>query len=365
MKAYVVGGWVRDTLLAQQGYPVRPGDRDWVVVGATPQQMLALGYRPVGRDFPVFLHPRTHEEYALARTERKTAPGYRGFAVHAAPEVTLEQDLGRRDLTINAMALDENGGLIDPLGGAADLQARLLRHVGPAFVEDPVRILRLARFAARLPEFHVAPATLALMQGMIAAGEGDALVPERIWQELARGLMAERPARMIEVLQQSGLLARLTPGLQVDAQLLGALGCAAARAAPLAVRFAILTSGAAAAPALQTWLDRLRPDNDCRHLAVLLHTLRAPLQQPAQLDAVVAVLERADVLRRGARFSQLLLVLECLDRRDQRHWQTAALAYGAVDAGAVAAAAGADPGAIARAVQAARRAAVAQSLALG
>ena len=181
MKAYVVGGAVRDALLGE-----RVNDHDWVVTGASPQEMLDAGFVPVGRDFPVFLHPRTHEEYALARTERKTGPGYHGFSFHAAPDVTLEEDLARRDLTINAIAQDADGTLIDPYGGRQDIERRVLRHVSPAFVEDPVRILRLARFAARWPDFTVAPETLALMRTMVAAGEVDALVAERVWQEVAR-----------------------------------------------------------------------------------------------------------------------------------------------------------------------------------
>ncbi|MGE0073122.1 MAG: multifunctional CCA tRNA nucleotidyl transferase/2'3'-cyclic phosphodiesterase/2'nucleotidase/phosphatase, partial [Thiomonas sp.] len=205
-QVYIVGGAVRDALLG------RPhGDRDWVVVGATPQQMIDAGFVPVGRDFPVFLHPQTHEEYALARTERKTAPGYHGFAVYAAPGVTLHDDLLRRDLTINAMAQTVDGELIDPHGGLRDLQAKVLRHVSPAFAEDPVRILRLARFAARWPDFTVAAETLALLRDMVAAGEADALVPERVWQELSRGLMEPRPRRMFEVLRDCGALARLLP----------------------------------------------------------------------------------------------------------------------------------------------------------
>ena len=208
MKVYVVGGAVRDELL---NLPVQ--DRDWVVVGATPEEMLAAGFRPVGKDFPVFLHPRTQEEYALARTERKTAPGYAGFAFHAAPDVTLEEDLARRDLTINAMARGDDGVLVDPYGGQADLSARVFRHVGPAFVEDPVRILRLARFAARFTEFTVAPETMALMREMVGNGEVDALVPERVWQELSRGLMETQPSRMFDVLRECGALKRLLPEL--------------------------------------------------------------------------------------------------------------------------------------------------------
>jgi tRNA nucleotidyltransferase (CCA-adding enzyme) len=211
VRIYRVGGSVRDELLGQ---PVK--DRDWVVVGATPEQMVERGFRPVGRDFPVFLHPRTHEEYALARTERKVARGYRGFLVHCAPEVTLEEDLRRRDLTINAMARDESGLLIDPYGGEADLKAGRLRHVSEAFAEDPVRILRLARFAARFPRFEVAAETMELMRAMVAAGEVDALVAERVWQELATGLMEPAPARMFEVLIECGALARLLPELSAD-----------------------------------------------------------------------------------------------------------------------------------------------------
>ena len=251
MQVWTVGGAVRDALL---GRPVH--DRDWVVVGATPEQMRAAGYQPVGKDFPVFLHPDTHEEYALARTERKTAPGYHGFVFHAAPDVTLEEDLARRDLTINAMAEDADGRRVDPFGGERDLRDGVLRHVGPAFVEDPVRILRLARFAARFPGFSVAPETRDLMRRMVEAGEVDALVAERVWQELARGLMEERPSRMVEVLRDCGALARLLPELdrlwgvpqppehhpEVDTgvHLLLVLDAAAALGAPLAARWACL-----------------------------------------------------------------------------------------------------------------------------
>ena len=204
MKVYTVGGAVRDELL---GLPVK--ERDYVVVGADPAEMVRLGFKPVGADFPVFLHPETHEEYALARTERKTGPGYKGFAFHAAPDVTLEDDLKRRDLTINAMARGEDGALVDPHGGERDLRAGILRHVGEAFAEDPVRILRVARFAARFG-FAVAPATMALMRKMVAAGEADALVPERVWQEISRGLMELEPSRMIG---QGGAKANQSPVL--------------------------------------------------------------------------------------------------------------------------------------------------------
>ena len=201
MKIYAVGGSVRDELL---GLPVT--DRDFVVVGATPAEMVKLGYKPVGKDFPVFLHPETKEEYALARTERKTARGYHGFEFHAAPDVTLEEDLARRDLTVNALAKDDAGNIIDPFGGVADLKARVLRHVGPAFAEDPVRILRVARFAARF-DFSIAPTTLQLMREMVVHGEASALVAERVWQELARGLMEREPSRMFRVLTECGAAA--------------------------------------------------------------------------------------------------------------------------------------------------------------
>ncbi|MFM8463183.1 MAG: multifunctional CCA tRNA nucleotidyl transferase/2'3'-cyclic phosphodiesterase/2'nucleotidase/phosphatase, partial [Burkholderiaceae bacterium] len=207
-KTYVVGGAVRDALL---GLPVK--DRDYVVVGATPEQMQALGFLPVGKDFPVFLHPQTHEEYALARTERKTAPGYTGFAFHAAADVSLEQDLQRRDLTINAIAQAQDGTLIDPYGGRADIDTRVFRHVSPAFTEDPVRILRVARFAARFTEFTIATETMGLMRQMVSAGEVDALVAERVWQELSRGLSEPAPSRMFDVLRECGALARVFPEL--------------------------------------------------------------------------------------------------------------------------------------------------------
>ena len=210
MQIYMVGGAVRDRLL---GRPVN--DHDWVVVGATPEQMLELGYLPVGRDFPVFLHPETREEYALARTERKSGRGYRGFVVESSPNVTLEEDLSRRDLTINSIAssADSTGAtvLFDPYHGVQDLQARLLRHVTDSFREDPVRILRVARFAARFADFTVAPETMQLMREMVEHGEVDHLVPERVWQELARGLMEAKPSRMFEVLRECGALQVLLP----------------------------------------------------------------------------------------------------------------------------------------------------------
>jgi len=360
VKAYIVGGWVRDHLLEQAGHkPSRSGDRDWVVVGSSPEEMRALGFTPVGRDFPVFLHPRTGEQYALARTERKSAPGYRGFVVHADPDVTLEQDLARRDLTINAMALDEAGQLIDLHHGQEDLQRRVLRHIGPAFAEDPVRILRLARFAARFGDFSVAPETLELARSMVASGEADALVAERVWQEFAVGLMEQQPARMIEVLAQTGLLARLAPELTLSPELLAALDRAARLGASLAARFAVLTSGAQSAAGLQAWLDRLRADNESVQLARLLFALREALRDAASPQEQAAVLERTDALRRGARFAQLLAAFAALEGLGVERWQAAAAAAGSVDAGAIAAAAGPDPANIARALAQARRQAIA------
>ncbi len=219
MQLYEVGGAVRDALL---GRPA--SDRDWVAVGATPEELLALGYKPVGRDFPVFLHPQTGEEVALARTERKSGRGYHAFTFHASPEVTLEEDLARRDLTINAMARDAQGRLIDPFGGEGDLRERILRHVSPAFAEDPVRLLRVARFAARFHDFSVAPETMTLLQQLVQLGEVDALVAERVWQEVSRGLMEVRPSRMLQLLDGCGALARLAPGLDAAAARRGSSG---------------------------------------------------------------------------------------------------------------------------------------------
>ncbi|MEO7726976.1 MAG: multifunctional CCA tRNA nucleotidyl transferase/2'3'-cyclic phosphodiesterase/2'nucleotidase/phosphatase, partial [Burkholderiales bacterium] len=282
MKIYAVGGSVRDELL---GLPVT--DRDFVVVGATPAEMVKLGYKPVGRDFPVFLHPETKEEYALARTERKTARGYHGFEFHAAPEVTLQEDLARRDLTINAIARDTDGTLVDPFGGAADLQARVLRNVGPAFAEDPVRILRVARFAARF-DFALAPATLQLMREMVAHGEADALVAERVWQELARGLMERQPSRMFKVLAECGALSVVLPELAgrykgaAAENWLGALDAAAVRRLALPARFALLTMQAGD-QAIESLCARLRVPQDCRELALLAARYHAEVCRAAEL----------------------------------------------------------------------------------
>ncbi len=341
MEIYQVGGAVRDKLL---GLPVK--DRDWVVVGATPAEMEAQGYRLVGADFPVFLHPQTHEEYALARTERKTAPGYKGFSVHADPGVTLIEDLKRRDLTINAIAEDSRGTLIDPFDGRADLHNKILRHVSAAFSEDPVRILRVARFAARFTDFTVAPETQALMRQMTDNGEVDALVPERVWVEMERALGETRPSRFYEVLRACGALARLFPEIdrlygvpqpalhhpEIDTgvHVMLVLDQAACLSNDPRVRFAALLHdlGKGATPphewpahhgheqrsvALVKGLcARLRVPNDYRELAVLAAHYHGDCHRAAELrpDTLLRKLEALDALRRPERFEQFLLACE-------------------------------------------------------
>ncbi len=353
---YIVGGAVRDALL---GLP--SSDRDWVVVGASPEALLAQGFRPVGKDFPVFIHPETGEEVALARTERKTGRGYHGFAFHAAPEVTLEDDLRRRDLSINAIAQAEDGTLVDPYGGQRDLQARVLRHVSEAFVEDPVRLLRLARLAARFHDFTIAPETQALLARMVADGEVDHLVPERVWQELSRGLMNARPGRMLQVLRDCGALARLLPEVdrlwgvpqpaqhhpEIDTGVhLGLVLDQCARVeAPLPVRWAALchdlgkgttpreewprhiaheSRSATLAAALA---ERLRVPVECRELADVVAREHTHIHASDTLDAaaLVRLFERCDAWRRHERFAQVLQACECdargrtgLEARDYR-----------------------------------------------
>ena len=349
MKIYAVGGAVRDELL---GLPVK--DRDYVVVGAAPEDMIRLGYRPVGKDFPVFLHPQTHEEYALARTERKTARGYTGFQVYAAPDVTLEQDLSRRDLTINAIARDAQGHLIDPYGGAADLKRGVLRHVSPAFAEDPVRILRVARFAARFG-FKVAPATQRLMRAMVEAGEADALVAERVWQELALGLMEAAPSKMFALLRSCGALERVLPELAAAWAARGAyarsrraLDCAAACGHALEVRYAVLGCALAGLPApereLRRMSARLRAPAEARDLAVLALRHREDIGLGAKpgAEACVSLLQACDAWRRPARFEQLLQAVESCNAGSARSFAASArllaalAAARAVDAGAIA-----------------------------
>nr|WP_060985745.1 multifunctional CCA addition/repair protein [uncultured Acidovorax sp.] len=346
MQIYMVGGAVRDKLL---GRPVN--DHDWVVVGATPEQMLAQGYLPVGRDFPVFLHPETREEYALARTERKSGRGYRGFVVQSSPDVTLEEDLSRRDLTINSIAssTDKSGAtrLFDPYHGENDLRARVLRHVTDAFREDPVRILRVARFAARFTDFTVAPETMQLMREMVEHGEVDHLVPERVWQELARGLMEEKPSRMFEVLRECGALQVLLPEVarlwgvpqradyhpEVDTgvHLMMVLDMAARLSAPLTVRFACLAHdlGKGTTPAdvlprhidhetrsaelLKDVAERLRVPVDCRETADVVAREHGHIHRSQDLSAaaLVRLLERCDAIRKPERFAEILLACEC------------------------------------------------------
>ncbi|SFM77795.1 multifunctional CCA addition/repair protein [Variovorax sp. OV329] len=351
MQSYLVGGAVRDRLLGLPG-----SDRDWVVVGARPKDMTDLGYLPVGRDFPVFLHPETREEYALARTERKSGPGYRGFVVHADPGVTLEEDLARRDLSINAIALPaalvdkpelDTADLIDPYGGVQDLQRKQLRHVTDAFREDPVRILRVARFAARFSDFSVAPQTLELMREMVRDGEVDALVPERVWQELARGLSEDKPSRMFELLRECGALRVLLPEVdrlwgvpqpeahhpEIDTgvHLMMVLDMAAKLKAPLPVRFACLVHDLGkgttphdilprhhgheqrSAKLLRQVCDRWRVPVEIRELADVVAREHGNIHRSAELNAaaVMRLLERCDAIRKPQRFEQVLLACEC------------------------------------------------------
>ena len=364
MKVFVVGGAVRDALM---GLPVN--DRDWVVVGSTPEAMSAQGYVPVGKDFPVFLHPQTREEYALARTERKTARGYKGFAVQAAPDVTLEEDLARRDLTVNALAVPEalaheppsawTGQIVDPYNGLRDLQAKVLRHVTGAFAEDPVRILRLARFAARFADFTVADETMALMRQMVEDGEVDHLVPERVWQELAKGLMTEKPSRMFEVLRACGALKVLLPELdrlwgvpqrpeyhpEVDTgvHMMLVMDTSARLNMPLPVRVACLMHdlGKGTTPAdvlprhighegrsvklLQKVCERLRVPSDCKELAEVVAREHGNIHRSAELnaEALMRLLERCDAIRQPERFALVLQACEC-DARGRLGFENAA-----------------------------------------
>lgn len=340
LEIYCVGGAVRDRLL---GLPVT--DHDWVVVGSTPQDMVARGFKPVGADFPVFLHPDTHEEYALARTERKAGKGYKGFTVHAAPDVTLEQDLSRRDFTINAMAQDAAGNLIDPYGGQADLKAGVLRHVSNAFAEDPVRILRGARFAARFG-FSIAPETLQLMQDMVASGEVDALVPERVWQELARGLMEKHPSRFFLTLRACGALKKILP--EVDAlfgvpqpahyhpeidcgvHVMMVLDDTARHDRSLDVRFAALGHdlGKGNTPTdilprhigheqrsvelLRGLCERLRVPAECRDLALLVAQHHSTIHRARELrpETIIRLFDQCDLWRKPERFTRILQACE-------------------------------------------------------
>jgi tRNA nucleotidyltransferase (CCA-adding enzyme) len=345
MQVFCVGGAVRDELL---GLIVK--DRDFVVVGSTPDQMEHLNFKPVGKDFPVFLHPKTHEEYALARTERKTGKGYKGFQIHADPSVTLEQDLARRDLTINAIAKDENGHLIDPYGGLDDLKLKIFRHVSPAFSEDPVRILRTARFAARFTEFSIAPETLELMRDMVKNGEVDALVPERVWQEIAKGLMEQKPSRMFEVLRECGALQKIMPELDIlwgvpqpeiyhpeidtGLHIMMVIDYAAKQEFSLPIRFAALTHdlGKGTTPKdilprhtghevrgvdlLKEVSRRLRVPNDCKELAQIVAKFHGKVHQVSKMqpETVLQFLMDTDAIRQPQRFQEFLLACECDSR---------------------------------------------------
>ncbi len=397
LQVYIVGGAVRDALL---GLPA--GDRDWVVVGATPEVMVARGFIPVGGDFPVFLHPISKEEYALARTERKSGRGYKGFTFYTGPEVTLEEDLNRRDLTVNAIAQSLTGERVDPLNGVQDLRAKILRHVGPAFEEDPVRILRLARFMARFTEFTVASETLALCHKMVASGEVDALVPERVWQELSRGLLSEQPSRMLGLLAEVGAASRIMPELVLSPRVQDLVDRVAQQGLPLASRYAVLCLQTSE---LKAFATRLRVPSECADMARLLPlVLTAMLQLSERLstgkgdanggatttnhlrdasngadddltssgevrhvlkaaehaDAVLSLFETCDALRKPERFETLLqtaggvneAVRELLEARQS--WLQIVLA---VDAGAAARSASA-PDQIKQRVRAARLAAL-------
>ncbi|TXI30839.1 MAG: multifunctional CCA addition/repair protein [Nitrosomonas oligotropha] len=377
MKTYLVGGSVRDELL---GLPVK--DHDYVVVGASPEEMEQLGYRPVGKDFPVFLHPQTHEQYALARTERKISRGYKGFEVFTSPQVTLQEDLARRDLTINSIAKDDEGNIIDPFNGVADLEAGILRHISPAFSEDPVRILRAARFAARF-NFHAAPETLALMSDMVHNGEVDALVPERVWQELSRGLMENNPSRMFHMLRECGALARIMPEVDVlfgvpqpahahpeidtGVHIMLAIDYAAAQNYSLPVRFATLMHdlGKGTTPPeewprhighearsielTQNICERIRVPKDARDLALLVARYHGDVHRAAELkpSTLADMLQAVDAYRKPDRFEEFLQACACdfhgrpgyatKPYVQAERFQQAYAAARSVDAGAIAA----------------------------
>jgi len=377
MQIYMVGGAVRDELL---GFEVK--DKDYVVVGSTPEAMLAAGFKPVGKDFPVFLHPKTHDEYALARTERKTAKGYKGFAVHASIDVTLEEDLARRDLTVNAIAKCENGEIIDPYNGLADIKSKTLRHVSDAFAEDPVRILRIARFAARYTEFTVAPETNRLMQLMVTAGEVDALVAERVWQELAKGLMEAKPSRMFDVLRACGALQKILPELdklwgvpqppqhhpEIDTgvHVMLVIDYAAKQNFSLAVRFAALMHdlGKGTTPAdvlprhighearsvslLKDISKRLRVPNDCKELAQIVAKFHGKLHAAPQMrpSTLLEFLIELDAIRQPARFLDFLKACEA-DSRGRTGLENCDLPAATLMLKALEAAASIDAGAVA------------------
>ena len=385
MQIYIVGGAVRDALL---GLPVK--DRDFVVVGSTPEKMLAQGYKPVGKDFPVFLHPKTHDEYALARTERKTGSGYTGFAVHADASVTLEEDLSRRDFTMNAIAQEVGstsavGKLKDPYNGITDIQAKIIRHVSEAFVEDPVRILRAARFAARFADFTIAPETMTLMRKMVKNGEVNALVSERVWQELSRGLMEAKPSRMFEVLRECGALKKLLPELdrlwgvpqppqhhpEIDTgvHVMMVIDYAAAQHFSLPVRFAALTHDLGKGTTLKDILPRhigheersmqllkevskrLRVPNDCKELAHIVAKFHGKLHAVSKMrpDTLLKFLIELDAIRQPERFEDFLKACES-DSRGRTGLENCALPETELIKTALRAALGIDAGAVAKGI---------------
>jgi tRNA nucleotidyltransferase (CCA-adding enzyme) len=382
MQTYIVGGAVRDELL---GFAVK--DKDYVVVGSTPEEMLAAGFKPVGKDFPVFLHPETRDEYALARTERKTAKGYKGFAIYASPEVTLEQDLARRDLTINAIARADDGQLVDPFNGIADINSKTLRHVSDAFAEDPVRILRIARFSARLVDFNVAPETLLLMRQMVEAGEVDALVAERVWQELAKGLMEQKPSRMFEVLRACGALQKILPELdrlwgipqpelhhpEIDTgvHIMMVIDYAASQNFSLPIRFAALMHdlGKGTTPRellpkhigheqrsanlLKEVCKRLRVPNDCKELGVMTARFHGKLHQAPQMRpaTLLEFLIELDAIRQPERFMDFLKACEA-DSRGRTGYADCQIPAAELMIKALNAAAAVDAGAVAKACEA-------------
>lgn len=328
LDCYVVGGAVRDALL---GLPA--GDRDWVVVGATPEQLAQRGFIPVGGDFPVFLHPKTKEEFALARTERKSGRGYKGFTFYTGEDVSLADDLRRRDLTVNALAVDIQGQLYDPLNGYQDLKDKVLRHIGEAFIEDPVRLLRLARFAARFSDFSIADQTLALAKELVANGEVDALVPERVWQELHKGLKTAHPLRMLQVLESCSALARVMPGLVINAPVETALNCAVEKSLNPEQRFALLCHQSTG---IQAIAEHLRAPSAYKELALLLPMFMADAVEANEVESVADLLRRCDVLRRPERFALMLAAAQCASDVDTSRWATYAQAFAGIDAGAIA-----------------------------
>lgn len=335
MQTYLVGGAVRDILLRKYlGYDLATGDRDWVVIGASPEEMIQKGFLPVGKDFPVFLHPKTHEEYALARTERKTAPGYHGFVFHTSADVTLEEDLIRRDLTINAVAMTEDGTVVDPYGGLEDIKSLTLRHVSEAFKEDPVRILRTARFAAKLPQFHIARETMSLMCEMVQSGEADALVAERVFQELRRALMETQPSRFVQVLHECGLWEKLFHEFAVNKRVLDWLDKAEQFKFNEQQRFVLLTSQISDLASLHRAFDRLKPPTAFSDLALLWQRQKSHFSATA--ESMLTLLESADCLRRPKRFHLLLQLAGVMLPINTELWAKAAEAFKSVDAGTIA-----------------------------